>query len=277
METVAIVGVGLIGGSLGLALQKTGFSGRIIGVSSERTIAAARELGAIHEGATLEEAAAAADLIYLAQPISGILATLDCLGALVRPGILVTDAGSTKLQIVRKATETSRVYHFLGGHPMAGKEARGVEAADADLFRDRTYILTPQRSAELDIPAVKVFLAWLGKFGATVVTLSPEEHDQTVAYTSHLPQMASTALAAVLASLPADRLSVAGPGAIDMTRLALSSFDIWRDILGTNRDVVDHALAVYIDKLTEMRHNLQTQRLDKDFEIAAEAATRLRR
>lgn len=277
METVAIIGVGLIGGSFGLALQKAGFPGRIIGVSSESTIAAALERGAIHRGVTLEEAAASADLIYLAQTVSGILTTLDRLGPLVRPGTLVTDAGSTKVEIVRNAIETLRGCHFLGGHPMAGKEARGVEAADANLFRDRIYILTPRDSAEMETAEAKALVAWIERFGATVLMLSPEEHDNTVAYTSHLPQLASTALAAVLAALPADRLTVAGPGARDMTRLALSAFDIWRDILVTNRDAVDHALAVYIDKLTEMRHNLQTQRLDEAFRVAAEAAVRLRR
>jgi prephenate dehydrogenase len=276
METVAIVGVGLIGGSFGLALQHAGFSGRIVGVSSERTIAAACERGAIQQGVTLEEAAASADLIYLAQPISGILSTLERLGPIVRPGTLVTDAGSTKVEIVRKAGQNLNC-HFLGGHPMAGKEARGVEAADANLFRGRSYVFTPQRNEELESTVVQPFVEWVKKFGAITLALSPEDHDNTVAYTSHLPQLASTALAAVLGGLPTDRLAAAGPGSIDMTRLALSEFDIWNDILQTNRDAVDHVLGVYIDKLTEMRHNLQTQTLGTDFKVAADAAIRLRR
>jgi prephenate dehydrogenase len=188
----------------------------------------------------------------------------------------VTDAGSTKVEIVRKASETLRGCHFLGGHPMAGKEARGVEAADANLFRDRTYVVTPENSAELNEPNIRSFLAWIVKCGATVIALHPEEHDNTVAYTSHLPQLASTALAAVLAHLPTERLPVAGPGAVDMTRLALSDYAIWQDILSTNREAVDHALTVYIDKLTEMRHTLQTQRMGEDFKVAADAAIRLR-
>jgi prephenate dehydrogenase len=278
METVAIVGVGLIGGSFGLALQKAGYSGRILGVSSDDTIRAACERGAIHQRATLEEAAASADLIYLAQPISGILSTLDRLGSMpTRSGALITDAGSTKIEIVRRAATALTGCGFLGGHPMAGKETRGVEAADADLFRDRAYLLTPLRPADLEAPAAQTLIAWIRKIGSTVFTLAPEEHDRTVAYTSHLPQMASTALASILAALPEDRLPMAGPGALDMTRLALSAYDIWKDILDTNQEAVDHALAVYIDKLTEIRHNLQTQRLGDEFQVAADAAIRLRR
>jgi prephenate dehydrogenase len=276
METVAIVGVGLIGGSFGLALRAAGFGGRIIGVSSDPTIAAAQERGAIDEGSSLEGAAARADLIYLAQPIHRILSTLHELGESVRPGALVTDAGSTKADIMRKASESLRGCHFLGGHPLAGKELRGIEAADANLFRGRTYVVTPANLADLDHTAVQSFLYWVAKCGATPVAMSAEEHDKTVAYTSHLPQLASTALAAVLAEIPASQLHIAGPGAIDMTRLALSDYEIWHDILDTNRDAVDHALAVYIDKLTEMRDNLQTQQVREHFRVAADAAIRLR-
>ena len=276
METIAIVGVGLIGGSLGLALRKAGFAGTILGVSSERSIAAALELGAISAGAGLDEAAARADVIYLAQPISGILKTIGKLAPICRPNTLITDAGSTKVNIVSKAREMLRGCQFLGGHPMAGKEARGVEAADADLFRGRTYCFTPETAAEMDTPPAREFTAWVERCGARSVTLSPTDHDRTVAYTSHVPQLASTALAVMLAELPADRLAVAGPGALDMTRLALSAFEIWRDILDTNRDAIDHALGVYIDKLTELRDNLQTQRVGENFEVAASSAARLR-
>jgi prephenate dehydrogenase len=276
METVAIVGVGLIGGSLGLALRAAGFTGSILGVSSDATIAAALKRGAIDQGVSLQTAAESADVIYLAQPISRILDTLDQLGGMVRSDTLVTDAGSTKMEIVQKATKVFGGCHFLGGHPLAGKEARGVEAADANLFQGRTYVLTPRNSAELDTKQTQSFISWLQKCGTSIVVLSPEDHDNTVSYTSHLPQMASTALAAVLSRLPDDRLRVSGPGAIDMTRLAMSAYEIWDDILSTNRDAVDHALGVYIDKLTEIRHNLQTQRLGEDFRVAADAAIRLR-
>src|SRR5450755_4043809 len=136
MDTVAIIGVGLIGGSFGLALKQAGFRGTILGVSSEATIRAAIERGAIDRGATLEQAARAADLLYLAQPIGRILDTLHHLDPLVRPEALITDAGSTKHAIVTAAQKLVHRCQFLGGHPLAGKEKRGAAEADADLFRD---------------------------------------------------------------------------------------------------------------------------------------------
>lgn len=129
IHTVAIVGVGLIGGSFALALRKAGFAGEILGVSSPPAIQAGISVGAISRGVSLDEAAARADLIYLAQPVDRILETIEMLGALARPGSLITDGGSTKAVIVRKASEHIRNASFLGGHPMAGKEQRGVEAA----------------------------------------------------------------------------------------------------------------------------------------------------
>ncbi|HSV13378.1 MAG TPA: prephenate dehydrogenase/arogenate dehydrogenase family protein, partial [Tepidisphaeraceae bacterium] len=135
MNTVAIAGVGLIGGSFALALRKAGFQGTIIGVSSPATVQKALSLGVIDEAMPLAEAVSAADLVYLAQPISQILETLDVLDT----DALVTDAGSTKAVICDRARRLKR---FVGGHPMAGKESRGVEHADADLFRGRPYVLT---------------------------------------------------------------------------------------------------------------------------------------
>src|SRR5437868_6705522 len=144
-HTVAIVGVGLIGGSFGLALRKFGFRGEILGVTSERTIAEAVERGAIDRGLSLGEAAGQADLIYLAQPIGRIMDTLRRLDPLVKEGALITDAGSTKSAIVSLARQVIHRCLFLGGHPMAGKEKRGVAEADPDIFQGRTWVLTPMR------------------------------------------------------------------------------------------------------------------------------------
>lgn len=276
MNTIAIAGVGLIGGSLGLALRKAGFTGTILGISSPKTIEAAIEKGAIDRGVTLEEAARVSDVLYLAQPISIILENIDRLVPMVRPDCLVTDAGSTKVQITERAR---RLPLFLGGHPMAGKEATGVGAAEADLFRGRPYVLTPYEGVIPDSPAVGGFLHWLKLCGAVSVFLSPSEHDSTVAWTSHLPQFASTALACTLhQELSPDQLvNVSGPGLRDLTRLALSSWSIWEDIVETNTVFIQHVLSVYIDTLTEMRDNLQTQRTGEDFSIAAEVALKIRR
>jgi prephenate dehydrogenase len=277
MDTVAIVGVGLIGGSFGLALKKAGFAGKILGVSSEATIHAALAVGAIDEGTTLAEAAARADLIYLAQPIGRILDTLHHLDAHVRPGMLVTDAGSTKEMIVAQAAKSVRRCQFLGGHPMAGKEKRGVSEADADLFVGRTYILTPREPHELDTPAAQEFREWLRKIGAKPFVLDPTAHDRIVSYTSHLAQLSSTALGATVAEHVADdELAISGPGLHDSTRLALSSYDLWRDILATNTPAIERALSDYIQKLEYIRQNLRTRDLQQEFERAARLAGRLR-
>ncbi|HEY3940540.1 MAG TPA: prephenate dehydrogenase/arogenate dehydrogenase family protein [Bryobacteraceae bacterium] len=275
MRTVAIAGTGLIGGSFGLALRKAGFAGQIIGVSSPPAIAAALERGAISSSGTLEEVAPRADLLYLAQPVDRILETLDKLGQLtVAPGCLITDAGSTKSTIVRQAAASLTSGSFLGGHPLAGKEQRGAAAADADLFRDRPYVLTPtgpETSAQAE------FRAWLSRLGARIIDLSPEEHDVTVALTSHLPQLVSTALAATLADQadhPLDR--VFGPGLVDMTRLALSPPDLWLSILATNRPAVLAALDSFVTSLTTIRQTLGTRKLSESFVSAKDFASRLR-
>jgi prephenate dehydrogenase len=274
MKTVAIVGAGLIGGSFALAIRKAGFSGEIIGVSSPPAIAAALARGAISSSASLEEAAKRADLIYLAQPVDRILETLAKLGPLATPGCFVTDAGSTKSTIVRQAIASLRPGAFLGGHPLAGKEQRGAAAADADLFRDRPYVLTPLGP---ETPAATEFRSWLSRLGAKIIDMSPGEHDRTVALTSHLPQLVSTALASTLARQTNHHLDrVFGPGLVDMTRLALSPPDLWLSILATNQPAVVAALDSFITSLTTIRQELETGKLIDSFTSAAAFAAKLR-
>lgn len=255
MRTVAIIGVGLIGGSFGLALRKAGFSGTILGVSSKRSIGEALGRGAIDRGVSLEEAGASADLLFLSQPISGIIQTIRKLDPLVRSEALVTDAGSTKQVIAAEAARSLTRCAFLGGHPMAGRELRGAAAADADLFQDRPWVLT----AAPDHPAAHEFRQWIARFGAREVLLDPATHDQLVAWGSHLPQLISTALAAVLQEKAPECAAVAGPGLLDMTRLAMSSYDLWRDILETNQPAITGALDSYIRKLQDLRSNLEAE------------------
>ena len=276
MQTVAIFGVGLIGGSFALALREAGFCGRILGVSSAATIARAHAGNIIDAGATVEQAASEADLIYLAQPIRAILDTLPRIDPWVRPGTLVTDAGSTKQAILECASSCLTRAQFLGGHPLAGKETRGAESADAGLFRNRTYILTPRNEAELETDAALEFLAWLRRIGAIPLMLDAERHDQTVAYTSHLPQLASTALAVVLADHKDAVNQAFGPGALDSTRLALSPFEIWADILATNPGFIDGALAEYISALEKLRNQLKSREMEQHFRKAAALARHLR-
>jgi len=276
MNHVVIVGTGLIGASFGLALRKAGFTGAIVGVSSERAIEEAVAAKAIDRGAALAEAVPQADLVFLSQAIGRILDTIHHLDPLLKPGALVTDAGSTKCEIVDLARQTIRRGQFLGGHPMAGKEKRGAAAADGGLFRNRTWVLTPDEPAELETPAAREFRGWLAKIGARIVVADCDRHDRMVALTSHLPQMASTALAATLADQDAPP-ELGGPGLIDMTRLALSSYDLWRDILATNSEAIERALALYIQKLEHLRENLRTRQAQEEFGRGAELATRVRK
>ncbi len=267
MNTVAIVGVGLIGGSFALALRASGFTGRIVGVSSPQAIRAALDRGVIDDALPLSEAAALAGLIYLARPIDGILSVLDELDAHVKPGTLITDAGSTKSVICAKAAEKIRRGRFVGGHPMAGKESRGVAEADAALFRARPYILTtPCPELENHVNGI----------GARLVILPADEHDRLVAFTSHLPQLISTALAASIGTEP-QAARVAGPAAMDLTRLALSPYEIWRDIFATNAANIDAALGLFIAKLEALRFELRSPKIEQEFDNAATAARALRK
>jgi prephenate dehydrogenase len=234
--------------------------------------------GAIHRAAPLAEAAAAADLIFLSQPIGRIVDTIRHLDPLVQATALVTDAGSTKREIVDAALQHITRCQFLGGHPMAGKERRGAREASPDLFAGQTWVLTPVEKSAMETDAARQFRYWLTRIGARVAVIECEAHDAIVALTSHLPQLASTALAAVLQEKLRDgQASISGSGLRDMTRLAHSSYDLWRDILATNAERIDKALAAYIQELEHIRLNLRTRQLQEEFTRAADFAAQLGR
>lgn len=272
IETVTIIGVGLIGGSFALALRQAGFSGRVLGVSSTRTLEQAIRLGVIDEAVSFEEGASRGDLLYLAQPISIILKQIPLLAGHLKPGALVTDVGSTKVEIVQTALQHLPAGSFLGGHPMAGKESRGVESADANLFRGRTYILTPVGG---DASAAQLeFIQWVERIGSRVLTIDSAQHDSVIAYTSHLAQMASTALGVTVGvgvGTP-EMLQTAGPGFHDMTRLAMSSYGVWGDIIHTNRSHIATAIDSYIAVLERLRDSLGSPEAERLFERGAAAA-----
>lgn len=276
MRTVAIVGTGLVGASFGLAIRQAGFSGEIIGVSSSDALEAARKLGAISDSATLEEACRRADLIYLSQPVDRILSTLSRLGPLVPTGTLVTDAGSTKASIVRRAAECLPHTEFIGGHPMAGKEKSGAAAADAALFHGRPYVLTS--SSGPSSRRRPVFQHLLESIGANIIEMDAEEHDRAVAFTSHLPQLVSTALASTLAAQGNGRLQkIFGPGLLDMTRLALSSETLWSSILAENREQALQALDAFQEKLRFTREAVATNNLEELFSTGKTFASTIRK
>jgi prephenate dehydrogenase len=271
MQTVVIAGVGLIGGSFALALRKAGFEGRILGVSSERTLREALSLGIIDEGLPAAEALPRADLVFLSQPICRILEMLGEIDPWLKQGCLVTDAGSTKTAIMSQASKHIHRGLFLGGHPLAGKETRGAAAAEADLFRGRTWVLTPAHPGDIQAAPALEFRGWVEKTGAVPVVMEAAEHDRIVALTSHLPQLLSTALAAM-----APETSLAGPALLDLTRLALSPYEVWRDIFATNAVNIGHALEACIEKLETYREIFRGEAMQKEFEAAAAAARQLR-
>ena len=271
IQTVTIVGVGLIGGSFGLALRAHGFGGRILGVSSPRTLEEALALGAVDSAGPLEEAVSAADLVYLAQPVDRILDLLPQVRRFVQPHALVTDCGSTKEAIVARAGEVfDKAPWFVGGHPMAGKEGRGVQLAEPELFRGCTYVLTPFDGVLPKGPVVESFVNWLEKIGCRIKLCSAAEHDRIVTWTSHLPQLVSTALASCVdENLKQQQdLEVAGPALRDMTRLGESSYDIWKDIVSTNRGNLVEGLSTYIQSLEDCRKKLGTEELAQYFDRA---------
>ncbi len=274
IRQITICGVGLIGGSLGLALRKAGYRGRIVGHGRPVTLEKAVRLGAIDSGSpNMAEAVADADVVYLSTPILNILELLAKLRPLVKEEALVTDAGSTKAVICEKAAEiySGRPW-FVGGHPMAGKETTGVESADADLFQNARYAVTPYSRHHLDPPVVRAFMGWLDRIGARVLILDSEVHDEIVAWTSHLPQLASTALAVSVmdnVKFP-DDLELSAGGLRDATRLAESAYRVWRDICLTNTDNLARALTTMAQVLENLRDNLRTRDLEHAFERANE-------
>lgn len=275
MDTVAIVGLGLVGGSFALALRKAGFHGEIVGVSSPAAIEAGLKRGAISRGLTLAEAAKAADLMYLAQPVDRILGTIEILGSMLQTGCLVTDAGSTKAAIVKKAQQYLPATQFLGGHPLAGKEQRGMDAADEDLFSGRPYVLTPDGNEASRAERLK---EWLGRMGANIIEMSAEAHDKTVAFTSHIPQVLSTALALTLEREQNDQLrKVFGPGLLDMTRLAMSDAGLWAGILASNEKNVQNGLKSFISILKELQNAIGKPEIAGLFESASEFSGVLRK
>ena len=266
---LAIVGVGLIGGSFAMAARSAGIAERISGWDDREILAEALRRGVIDE---IEQAfdgdgICDADLIYLAAPVRGIIDFLETRSGRLKPGAVLTDAGSTKRQICRVAkTLDGSVVNFVGGHPMAGSHERGLAHARADLFRDAPYAIIADgppanaRNAEaraLVIDAVR-------RLGARPIVMSAEEHDRAVAAVSHVPQLLSTALAATVAELPDEgsMLGLAGPGFAQMTRLAASHWSTWKDICVTNDDEIAMVLGLLIARLESMRDDLAAASAD---------------
>jgi prephenate dehydrogenase len=236
---IAIVGVGLIGGSIQQAARSAWGSTTIAACDSGDDLSAVT----------------GADLVVLAAPVRANIAILSSLPPLVGPAAIVTDVGSTKRAIVAAAEGLPLT--FIGGHPMAGASRGGAANARADLFHGRPWILTPSSTHPAE--AVARLEAFVTGLGAVPHVMTPELHDRFVGAVSHLPQLTASALMHIVGKLAGDAgLEIAGAGLMDTTRLATSPPDIWKDIASTNEDVLRDALDALIRTLSDMRDTLAT-------------------
>ncbi len=274
-QQITVIGTGLIGGSFALAARKAGFTGRIVGCDRDPILIQARDFGAIDVGVTNpEEAIRGSDLIVLATPVGSIIDLIERIGPLVPPDALITDVGSTKSEIMSRAQSVfgaDVAKRFLPGHPMAGKENAGIEYADAALFRDAVWLLTPYVGQNLTQPGIEKFLRLLDKIGTRVLTFDPAEHDRICALVSHLPQMISTAFASMLVDELGDdpqANAIGGRALREMTRIARSPYSMWRDIALTNTKNIQDALLKLEQKLAHIRENLRTRELEEEFQHA---------
>jgi len=278
---ILIVGTGLIGASTGLALRAAGFDGEIIGTGpTERTLTIAQSMGAIDSWVARESAdatAASADIILLAGPVLPILDWMQRLAPVLGEQQLVTDVGSTKVQIAELA---ARLYNqpgkarFLPGHPMAGKESGGAALAEATLFQNAMWLFTPAPGATPSTLETE-WRQWVAKFGARTMDLDAARHDVICAWVSHLPQMLSTALAALLdETFGADARSreeiaaIGGRALGETTRLGASPYSMWRDIALSNSEPIAASLHAFEQRLAHLRENLRTPELKEEFRLA---------
>ncbi len=275
IHQITIVGTGLIGGSLGLALRAHGFTGKIVGCDKPPVLEQAQSRGAINCGeADLMRAIAASDVVFFATPVGCILSQFETIAPLVPPNTLITDAGSTKQQFVERARMifgTAAHPRVLPGHPMAGKEHGGIENADAELFRNAAWLVTP---IDPNAPYTDLQQEWLdliARIGARTIPIDAERHDKLCAWVSHLPQMISTAFATVLRDEFGDDeavVQVGGRALREMTRIAHSPYSMWRDIALTNSANIEEAILRFEQQLTHLRENLRGPALRELFESA---------
>jgi prephenate dehydrogenase len=294
INRILILGTGLIGASTGLALRASGFTGEIAGFdASAAELEIAQHTGAIdvfaRSRADALDFARTADVILLAVPVLAILDWMQLLapvlnggGAADVPAHLVTDVGSTKLQVTEKARElfpcgagqAGRV-RFLAGHPMAGKESGGAALAEPTLFRDAIWLFTPLDEQAPPSPLEQQWRAHVSGFGARTLDLDPERHDQLCAWVSHLPQMLSTALSALLEDTfgadpkSRDEIAAIGGRALrETTRLGASPYSMWRDVALSNTEPIAATLLALEQRLQHLRENLRTHELREEFTLA---------
>lgn len=275
VPVLAVVGIGLIGGSFAAALRRASQVGRVLGVGRSRaSIERALALGLIDEAVTLEQAAQCADLILLATPVRAMDEALRTMAPHLSADALITDAGSTKADVAEMALDVlgARCTQFVPGHPIAGSEMTGPESADALLYQGRTVILTPFERTPVGVRT------WLTKVwevcGARVIAMEPATHDQALASVSHVPHfLAAAYMTQVSRASNADlRLSLAGTGFRDFTRIAAGSPEVWRDIFLSNREAVLSEIQQFSAILEDLRQTLERADTDALEEVLEQAA-----
>jgi prephenate dehydrogenase len=267
---IAIVGLGLIGGSIALAVRERWSSTIITAVDRPPVLAHASSSGAIDRAANGVADIGPVDLIILAAPVRQNVQLLTQVMSLRPQGAIVTDVGGTKRDIVAAAAELpSGTTAFVGGHPIGGAERGGFGFARPDLFRGRPWIFTPANAASA--PVVERLSQFVRGLGARPAMMNAEDHDRVMAYVSHLPQLATSVLMDVVGrAASSDGLRFAGRGLTDSTRLASSPASVWREVCAANADDIGPALDALIARLSELRADLQSGKtVDHVFDEAA--------
>ena len=270
---IAIVGLGLIGGSIALAVRERWSSTLITAVDRPPVLAHASSSGAIDRAANSVAEVGPVDLVILAAPVHQNVELLPQIMAGLRDGAIVTDVGGTKRDIVSAAAVLPSASAFIGGHPIGGAERGGFGFARPDLFRGKPWIFTPSRGGGSSDPpdALDKLYDFVRGIGARPSTMDAETHDRVMAYVSHLPQLTASVLMEVVGrAASTDGLRFAGRGLTDSTRLASSPASVWREICAANADDIGPALDALIARLSELRANLESgQTVDEVFDDAA--------
>jgi prephenate dehydrogenase len=255
--SVAIAGVGLIGGSIALGIRERWPSVRVYGVDRPAVLAHAAGSGALDKGLSSVAELPAVDLVILAAPVRQNARLLTELPGHVRASAIVSDVGGTKRDIQKAAAVVGDPLRFVGGHPIGGAEHGGFGFARPDLFRGRPWIFTPIAENAEAAEAIDRLERLAEGLGARPVRMDAAEHDRVMAFVSHLPQLATSALMEVIGgAVQGEGLRVAGRGLVDTTRLASSPASVWKDVCVANADTIRTALDLLIDRLGDLRADL---------------------
>lgn len=263
-EKITVIGTGLIGGSLGLAIKKNKIARKVIGYGRNyNKLKLAKIAGAVDLITTdLKEAVKDSDIIILCLPIRLILKFSKKISGLVKKGCIITDAGSTKSEIVKSSTKIFKNAYFVGSHPLAGSHNSGIKFAKQDLFEDSTSVITPIKNT--DKTAVKKIKFIWERIGAKVILMTPEEHDRLVSLTSHLPHLVAVSLTNTVLDKNIKKIKqMIASGFKDTTRISASSSILWSDICFTNKTNIIKGIEKFKNQLTEIERALKNNNFKK--------------